>query len=144
MPRRGSWTALSASYRARLERGGVTAEHYESGGSLTKARGHAPGEEYQRRKAAKKRWSSLLRRMEAANKGWPAAAEVTEKELRRANRLFGYRNTMAMLAARIEVTRQYTQFDNREPGNTRWYEWTDSPQYEEDLNVIFWYHGSNS
>ncbi len=37
---RGLWGALSASYRRRLERGGVGQSAYESGASLSNARGH--------------------------------------------------------------------------------------------------------
>lgn len=36
-----NWEALSATYRGRLERGGVTRSAYESGVSLSGARGHA-------------------------------------------------------------------------------------------------------
>jgi hypothetical protein len=39
--RRG-WDALSAEYRARLERGGITRESYGAGESLRTARGHSP------------------------------------------------------------------------------------------------------
>ena len=35
------WGNLSDSYRSRLERGGITREAYESGASLSAARGHA-------------------------------------------------------------------------------------------------------
>lgn len=45
MPRR-SWDSLSGSYRARLERGGVSRSDYESGASLSKARGHAKTPEH--------------------------------------------------------------------------------------------------
>jgi len=38
---RGSFSDLSESYRTRLERGGITRESYESGASLSAARGHA-------------------------------------------------------------------------------------------------------
>lgn len=41
MPRRRVWSALSTSYRARLQRKGVTQAQYESGVSLKAARGHA-------------------------------------------------------------------------------------------------------
>ena len=37
---RSSWQNLSLAYRKRLERGGITKHDYESGVSLTKARGH--------------------------------------------------------------------------------------------------------
>lgn len=38
---RKEWGQLSGSYRSRLERGGVTRSAYESGVSLSAARGHA-------------------------------------------------------------------------------------------------------
>lgn len=41
MPRRRVWSALSQSYRTRLQRKGVTQAQYESGVSLKAARGHA-------------------------------------------------------------------------------------------------------
>lgn len=52
MLRRG-WSSLSANYRKRLARGGVSRGSYESGASLRKARGHAqtperPGQGLQR------------------------------------------------------------------------------------------------
>jgi len=34
------WSSLSADYRARLERGGISRREYESGASLKAARGH--------------------------------------------------------------------------------------------------------
>jgi len=40
MPRKG-WTALSANYRARLERHGITKTKYEAGESIRAARGHS-------------------------------------------------------------------------------------------------------
>lgn len=40
MIRRG-WSSLSAKYRERLARGGISQGKYESGASLRKARGHA-------------------------------------------------------------------------------------------------------
>lgn len=36
-----NWDALSATYRQRLERGGITRSAYEAGASLSAARGHA-------------------------------------------------------------------------------------------------------
>jgi hypothetical protein len=41
MAKRRAWNALSSSYQARLVRGGITKDAYESGASLSKARGHA-------------------------------------------------------------------------------------------------------
>ena len=38
---RKSWQSLSANYRNRLQRAGITQADYESGSSLSKARGHA-------------------------------------------------------------------------------------------------------
>jgi hypothetical protein len=38
---RSSWDQLSATYRSRLERGGVSKSDYDSGRSLGAARGHA-------------------------------------------------------------------------------------------------------
>lgn len=37
----GQWNALKPSYRTRLQRSGITADHYVSGASLAKGRGHA-------------------------------------------------------------------------------------------------------
>ena len=39
MPRKG-WNALSANYRARLQKAGITQADYEAGQSIQKARGH--------------------------------------------------------------------------------------------------------
>jgi hypothetical protein len=41
MAKRRVWETLKASYRARLERGGITKSQYESGANLKAARGHA-------------------------------------------------------------------------------------------------------
>lgn len=41
MARRRVWASLSSDYRTRLLRKGITQEAYESGASLTAARGHA-------------------------------------------------------------------------------------------------------
>lgn len=38
---RAGWDNLSAGYRSRLERGGITREAYSRGDSLSRARGHA-------------------------------------------------------------------------------------------------------
>lgn len=46
MPQRGLWDNLSANYQARLLRGGVSRNQYESGASLRKARGHAKTPEH--------------------------------------------------------------------------------------------------
>lgn len=40
MARKG-WNSLSPSYRARIEKAGLTQADYEAGASLTKARGHS-------------------------------------------------------------------------------------------------------
>lgn len=40
MAARKQWDSLSSSYRARLERGGITRTSYEQGASLSAARGH--------------------------------------------------------------------------------------------------------
>lgn len=40
MARKG-WNSLSPSYRARIEKAGLTQKDYEAGASLSKARGHA-------------------------------------------------------------------------------------------------------
>lgn len=40
MARRKGWDNLSESYRARLQRSGITRSKYNSGRSLSKARGH--------------------------------------------------------------------------------------------------------
>jgi len=39
--RRRPWESLTPAYRRRLERGGISRAHYESGTPLTTARGHA-------------------------------------------------------------------------------------------------------
>jgi hypothetical protein len=41
MAKTRNWEGLSGSYRSRLERSGVTRADYESGASVTAARGHA-------------------------------------------------------------------------------------------------------
>lgn len=85
MAKRRDWEALSESYRRRLERGGITRSAYESGASLSAARGHAktpekpervaknPGKyaDYTKRKAAPKTRSDsdrLARKTKAIGK----------------------------------------------------------------------------
>lgn len=46
MAKRGLWTALKESYRKRLEKNGITRRMYESGASLSKARGHGKTPEH--------------------------------------------------------------------------------------------------
>jgi len=41
-----NWDRLSAAYRERLRKAGITREYYESGGGLTKARGHSETPEH--------------------------------------------------------------------------------------------------
>jgi hypothetical protein len=41
MARKRDWNALSKAYQSRLLRGGITKQAYESGASLSAARGHA-------------------------------------------------------------------------------------------------------
>lgn len=41
MAKRRNWGDISSNYRTRLERAGITRESYESGASLSAARGHA-------------------------------------------------------------------------------------------------------
>lgn len=41
-----NWSALSAGYRERLKKAGITQEYYESGGGLHKARGHGETPEH--------------------------------------------------------------------------------------------------
>lgn len=48
MAGRKSWESLSPAYRDRLSRGGITKSKYESGASLSKARGHAKTPEHPR------------------------------------------------------------------------------------------------
>lgn len=48
MARKG-WTGLSATYRARLEKAGISRSDYESGQSIQGARGHAQTPENPRR-----------------------------------------------------------------------------------------------
>jgi hypothetical protein len=57
MTRRRAWDSLSASYRGRLERGGITRDLYESdSGSLAEARGHKSSEHENARRRAL-RWA---------------------------------------------------------------------------------------
>jgi len=49
--KRRAWESLSASYRNRLSRAGVTREHYQSGGNVSKARGHGQTPEHPREAA---------------------------------------------------------------------------------------------
>jgi hypothetical protein len=44
-----NWDTLSAAYRKRLERAGITKRQYESGASLEKARGHGQTPEHPER-----------------------------------------------------------------------------------------------
>jgi hypothetical protein len=55
--RRKGWENLSAGYRSRLERGGITEELYRRGRTLVKARGHTST----RREAEDKQYNKLLR-----------------------------------------------------------------------------------
>lgn len=46
MAKRRAWNALSADYRARLQRNGITPAQYEAGESLKAARGHSKTPEH--------------------------------------------------------------------------------------------------
>ena len=60
---RRSWDDLSASYRRRLERGGLTQSSYENGASLESARGHAETPEHPGRALAHpERYRKYLRK----------------------------------------------------------------------------------
>ncbi|MGI8309036.1 hypothetical protein [Saccharopolyspora hattusasensis] len=70
---RKSWNSLSDAYRRRLERGGISRQAYESGASLSKARGHAATPE--RPADARRnpgRYADYLARHPNAGKDFPA------------------------------------------------------------------------
>lgn len=53
MARRRVWSSLSPAYQARLKRAGITKRKYESGASLSAARGHSKTPEHPRDAARK-------------------------------------------------------------------------------------------
>lgn len=59
MARKG-WGSLSAGYRARLEKAGISRADYESGQGLSKARGHAKTPEHPGRKIDPQRYPEYL------------------------------------------------------------------------------------
>lgn len=75
MPR-SSWESLSPSYRARLERGGITRQDYLSGASLSGARGHkATPERPERAEKNPEKYKDYL-----ANRGRLERAVMAKKE----------------------------------------------------------------
>jgi hypothetical protein len=76
MAKRRVWETLSESYRARLQKGGITKSKYEAGESLKAARGHATtpenSREYQRNpgrfKEYRERRKSIIDRVVAKKK----------------------------------------------------------------------------
>lgn len=71
---RKAWDDLSATYRRRLQRSGITQAMYEAGYSLQSARGHGKA------KAERQERGGLPR----GRRGWDNLAERTKREYRRA------------------------------------------------------------
>lgn len=83
MARKG-WDQLSTSVRRRYERAGVTRDYYESGGSLSKARGHsATPERPDRADRNPRKYRGYMRRnviMKVATTDGPVLVTGMEKE----------------------------------------------------------------
>lgn len=134
---RKTWGALSENYRKRLERGGITKQAYESGASLSSARGHAATPERPER-ALKGRGASNPKynkyRQKARDKAYwvGKAIDYTHSTIgdlpsyhhphvvERANR-----KTIEQLKRTLKLTRDELRFlYTRDPGNTKnvwWY-----------------------
>jgi len=77
MAGRRVWSALSQSYRTRLQRNGITKAQYESGMSLKAARGHAQTPESPREYARNPNKFTAYR-----NRRLPLAKRIAEKKER--------------------------------------------------------------
>lgn len=62
---RKNWESLSGNYRARLERSGLTKSAYESGASLSEARGHAKTPEHPHQGKSQERYREYHERRQA-------------------------------------------------------------------------------
>jgi len=92
MAAKRDWQALSAAYRKRLSRAGITKRQYESGKSLAKARGHGSTPERPERAAKKpERYSDYLIRQRVREEKRQGANESARlrRELRRVARAIG-------------------------------------------------------
>lgn len=68
-----NWDSLSQAYRSRLERGGITRRDYESGKSLSKARGHGTTPEHigqGKQKSQYRKYYEHRQRLEAKLNKW--------------------------------------------------------------------------
>lgn len=135
MARKG-WEQLSAPYRARLARNGVTQSSYESGISLRTARGHAP--KVGRRS---ERFDRLVRRAEKLHwQSRPGGGEYTATETIMAAIASGM--SMAkidrLITARIENTSQYRGVHHAGPGAFNWA--TRTQTQDRKIDALYWYH----
>jgi hypothetical protein len=98
---RRSWDSLSNNYRERLSRGGVTRGQYESGASLSRARGHGATPEHPREAYKRpERYSGYIRKRESR----PLPGETPEDAAYSLNmaRDNAYRNTVGRLGSYIK------------------------------------------
>jgi hypothetical protein len=110
---RKGWDRLSADYRARLERHGITRTQYDSGASLQKARGHiVPGGIGERR-------YRILRKL-ADKVSWPntTAKDMVDTELQRGTDPTWLKTRLEEKAAAEQAYRQWLQ-DN---GFRNWFD----------------------
>ena len=139
MARKG-WDQLTAPYRARLERAGITRETHAAGVPLRAARGHKPSsgrrsETFDRlvRKADKLHWAPR----DPLN---PKAGEFTATETILAAMASGM--SMAkierLLNARIENTKQYQGVHHAGPGAFAWHTRTETGNRK--VEAMYWYH----
>ena len=149
MARKG-WANLSANYRARLTRHGITQSGYESGESLQRARGHAakPGQP-----RGSERFRRLIRLAEKnENLAWyktESGKEYTAVETVRMAIADGL--SMAAIDRAIrdrqENTQKYRQ-GQRTPGAYQWYahgpgsaEWNARKRRpRRTVEALYWYH----
>lgn len=139
MARKG-WDQLSAPYRARLERNGITRESHAQGVSLRAARGHKPSsgrrsETFDRlvRKAEKLHWAPR-------DPNNPHAGEFTATETILAAMASGM--SMAkinrLLDARMANQAAYHGPRNAGPGAFDWH--TRTRTEDRRIEAMYWYH----
>lgn len=134
---RKTWGALSENYRKRLERGGITKQAYESGASLSAARGHAatperPERALKGRNASNPKYNKYREKLRNKAYWVGKAIDYTHKAIgdlprydhgnvvERANR-----KTIEQLKRTLKLTRDELRFlYTRDPGNNKnvwWY-----------------------
>lgn len=160
MARKG-WSALSPSYRQRLERRGVTESNYDNPFfSLQRARGHRAEIRDGRRVAGEK--AALERRRRERGALTDSERRFVTRQLRRAGggdreaaiaalESMGARQRAALIAAQAQMARQYRRRAGRRGavggreiggGQADFRRWLDDefPEIDEDSELLLYYH----